>query len=96
MWWTKVSDLRLLLPVIISFMYIKPRLTQKAHSVLFLCALCSVILTFTCFLACPLQSNKWWKLKTIVHWPFSATQRRKLNWVQLAGHKGMTCLDHRT
>ncbi|XP_029972747.1 inositol-trisphosphate 3-kinase A isoform X2 [Salarias fasciatus] len=30
----------------------------------------------------------WWKLKTIVHWPFSATQRRKLNWVQLAGHKG--------
>uniref|UniRef100_A0A3Q3X1J6 Kinase n=1 Tax=Mola mola TaxID=94237 RepID=A0A3Q3X1J6_MOLML len=30
----------------------------------------------------------WWKLKTIVQWPFSATQRRKLNWVQLAGHKG--------
>lgn len=30
----------------------------------------------------------WWKLKTIVHWPFSPTQRKKLNWVQLAGHKG--------
>ncbi|KAE8289939.1 Inositol-trisphosphate 3-kinase A [Larimichthys crocea] len=34
------------------------------------------------------ESKPWWKLKTIVHWPFSATQRRKLNWVQLAGHKG--------
>ncbi|CAK6956950.1 inositol-trisphosphate 3-kinase A [Scomber scombrus] len=33
-------------------------------------------------------SKPWWKLKTLVHWPFSATQRRKLNWVQLAGHKG--------
>ncbi|XP_068194425.1 inositol-trisphosphate 3-kinase A [Antennarius striatus] len=30
----------------------------------------------------------WWKLKTIVQWPFSATQRRKVSWVQLAGHKG--------
>lgn len=40
------------------------------------------------------QSKPWWKLKTIVHWPFSATQRRKLNWVQLAGHKGITCSDH--
>ncbi|XP_003962734.1 inositol-trisphosphate 3-kinase A [Takifugu rubripes] len=30
----------------------------------------------------------WWKLKTIVQWPFSASQRRKVNWVQLAGHKG--------
>ncbi|XP_042355994.1 inositol-trisphosphate 3-kinase A [Plectropomus leopardus] len=34
------------------------------------------------------ESKPWWKLKTIVHWPFSATQRKKLNWVQLAGHKG--------
>ncbi|XP_028250954.1 inositol-trisphosphate 3-kinase A isoform X2 [Parambassis ranga] len=34
------------------------------------------------------QEKPWWKLKTIVHWPFSATQRRKLSWVQLAGHKG--------
>ncbi|XP_062296142.1 inositol-trisphosphate 3-kinase A [Scomber scombrus] len=34
------------------------------------------------------ESKPWWKLKTLVHWPFSATQRRKLNWVQLAGHKG--------
>lgn len=34
------------------------------------------------------ESKPWWKLKTIVHWPFSATQRRKVNWVQLAGHKG--------
>lgn len=30
----------------------------------------------------------WWKLKTIVHWSFSASQRKRLNWVQLAGHKG--------
>ncbi|XP_034432023.1 inositol-trisphosphate 3-kinase A [Hippoglossus hippoglossus] len=34
------------------------------------------------------ESKPWWKLKTIVQWPFSASQRRKLNWVQLAGHKG--------
>ncbi|XP_041668613.1 inositol-trisphosphate 3-kinase A [Cheilinus undulatus] len=34
------------------------------------------------------ESKPWWKLKTVVHWPFSATQRKKLNWVQLAGHKG--------
>ncbi|XP_071354143.1 inositol-trisphosphate 3-kinase A [Trachinotus anak] len=34
------------------------------------------------------ESKPWWKLKTIVQWPFRATQRRKLNWVQLAGHKG--------
>ncbi|XP_054651913.1 inositol-trisphosphate 3-kinase A [Dunckerocampus dactyliophorus] len=34
------------------------------------------------------ENKPWWKLKTIVQWPFSATQRRKLNWVQLAGHKG--------
>ncbi|KAJ8353584.1 hypothetical protein SKAU_G00211510 [Synaphobranchus kaupii] len=30
----------------------------------------------------------WWKLKTIVHWPFVSSQRRRLSWVQLAGHKG--------
>lgn len=30
----------------------------------------------------------WWKLKTIVQSPFSFSQRRKLSWVQLAGHKG--------
>lgn len=35
------------------------------------------------------QSNAWWKLKTIVHCPLVATQRRRLSWVQLAGHKGM-------
>lgn len=34
------------------------------------------------------ESRPWSKLKTIVHWPFSASQRRKLSWVQLAGHKG--------
>ncbi|XP_037343051.2 inositol-trisphosphate 3-kinase A [Pungitius pungitius] len=34
------------------------------------------------------ESKPWWKLKAIVHWPFSVTQRRKLSWVQLAGHKG--------
>ncbi|XP_061824365.1 inositol-trisphosphate 3-kinase A isoform X2 [Nerophis lumbriciformis] len=34
------------------------------------------------------ENKPWWKLKTIVQWPFSATQRRKVNWVQLAGHKG--------
>lgn len=34
------------------------------------------------------EGRPWWKLRTIVQWPFSATQRKKLNWVQLAGHKG--------
>uniref|UniRef100_G3P1Y5 Kinase n=1 Tax=Gasterosteus aculeatus aculeatus TaxID=481459 RepID=G3P1Y5_GASAC len=34
------------------------------------------------------ESKAWWKLKAIVHWPFSVVQRRKLSWVQLAGHKG--------
>ncbi|KAG1972520.1 inositol-trisphosphate 3-kinase B [Pimephales promelas] len=34
------------------------------------------------------QTNAWWKLKTIVHCPLVATQRRRLSWVQLAGHKG--------
>ncbi|KAJ8399490.1 hypothetical protein AAFF_G00412020 [Aldrovandia affinis] len=33
-------------------------------------------------------TRPWWKLKTIVHWPFVASQRRRLSWVQLAGHKG--------
>lgn len=35
------------------------------------------------------QSNAWWKLKTIVHCPLVASQRRRLPWVQLAGHKGI-------
>lgn len=60
-------------------------LTQWFTTILF----CSVILTSIFILV--FQSKPWWKLKTIVHWPFSATHRRKLNWVQLAGHKGMTC-----
>ncbi|XP_034051032.1 inositol-trisphosphate 3-kinase A, partial [Thalassophryne amazonica] len=34
------------------------------------------------------ECKPWWKLKTVVHWPFSASHRRRLNWVQLAGHKG--------
>ncbi|CAG5866465.1 unnamed protein product [Menidia menidia] len=34
------------------------------------------------------QIKPWWKLKTYVRWPLTATQRRKLSWVQLAGHKG--------
>lgn len=34
------------------------------------------------------QSKPWWRLRTIVHCPFVASQRRRLNWVQLAGHKG--------
>ncbi|XP_036397377.1 inositol-trisphosphate 3-kinase A isoform X2 [Megalops cyprinoides] len=33
-------------------------------------------------------NRPWWKLKTIVHWPFVASQRKRLSWVQLAGHKG--------
>ncbi|XP_076021685.1 inositol-trisphosphate 3-kinase A [Genypterus blacodes] len=33
-------------------------------------------------------TKPWWKLKTVVYWPFGATHRRRLNWVQLAGHKG--------
>ncbi|KAJ8288550.1 hypothetical protein COCON_G00012090 [Conger conger] len=35
-----------------------------------------------------MQTRPWWKLKTIVHWPFVTSQRRRLSWVQLAGHKG--------
>ncbi|XP_037550438.1 inositol-trisphosphate 3-kinase A [Nematolebias whitei] len=34
------------------------------------------------------ESKPWWKLKTYVRWPLNAAHRRKLNWVQLAGHKG--------
>lgn len=34
------------------------------------------------------QTNAWWKLKTIVKCPLVASQRRRLSWVQLAGHKG--------
>lgn len=34
------------------------------------------------------ENKPWWKLKTIVHCSISATQRKKINWVQLAGHKG--------
>ncbi|XP_026864653.2 inositol-trisphosphate 3-kinase A isoform X2 [Electrophorus electricus] len=34
------------------------------------------------------EARPWWKLKTVVHWPFVASQRRRLSWVQLAGHKG--------
>nr|XP_061798029.1 inositol-trisphosphate 3-kinase A-like [Nerophis lumbriciformis] len=34
------------------------------------------------------QHKPWWKLKTMVQWPFSAIQKRKVNWVQLAGHQG--------
>ncbi|XP_051502090.1 inositol-trisphosphate 3-kinase A [Myxocyprinus asiaticus] len=34
------------------------------------------------------QTNAWWKLKTIVHCPLVASQRKRLSWVQLAGHKG--------
>ncbi|MBN3285034.1 IP3KB kinase, partial [Polyodon spathula] len=30
----------------------------------------------------------WRKLKTIVHWPFIVSQRKRYSWIQLAGHKG--------
>lgn len=36
----------------------------------------------------PVEVKSWWKLKTIVHWPFRGALKRKVNWVQLAGHKG--------
>ncbi|XP_041827798.1 inositol-trisphosphate 3-kinase A [Melanotaenia boesemani] len=36
----------------------------------------------------PGESKSWWKLKTYIRWPFNATHRKKLSWVQLAGHKG--------
>ncbi|XP_072545804.1 inositol-trisphosphate 3-kinase A [Salminus brasiliensis] len=34
------------------------------------------------------EAKPWWKLKTVVHWPLVASQRKRLSWVQLAGHKG--------
>ncbi|XP_066529939.1 inositol-trisphosphate 3-kinase A [Hoplias malabaricus] len=34
------------------------------------------------------EAKPWWKLKTVVHWPFVTSQRKRLSWVQLAGHKG--------
>ncbi|KAM9777901.1 inositol-trisphosphate 3-kinase A [Neosynchiropus ocellatus] len=34
------------------------------------------------------ENKPWWKLKTIVQCSITATQRKKISWVQLAGHKG--------
>uniref|UniRef100_A0A8B9RE63 Kinase n=1 Tax=Astyanax mexicanus TaxID=7994 RepID=A0A8B9RE63_ASTMX len=34
------------------------------------------------------EAKAWWKLKTVVHWPLVASHRKRLSWVQLAGHKG--------
>ncbi|XP_076834212.1 inositol-trisphosphate 3-kinase A isoform X2 [Brachyhypopomus gauderio] len=34
------------------------------------------------------EARPWWKLKTVVHWPLVASQRKRLSWIQLAGHKG--------
>lgn len=34
------------------------------------------------------QAKPWWTLKTVVHWHVVASQRKRLSWVQLAGHKG--------
>ncbi|KAK3563347.1 hypothetical protein QTP86_021825 [Hemibagrus guttatus] len=34
------------------------------------------------------QVKPWWTLKTVVHWQVVASQRKRLSWVQLAGHKG--------
>ncbi|MBN3326295.1 IP3KA kinase, partial [Atractosteus spatula] len=34
------------------------------------------------------QNRPWSKIKTLVQWPFAASQRKRLSWVQLAGHKG--------
>ncbi|XP_026163374.1 inositol-trisphosphate 3-kinase A [Mastacembelus armatus] len=34
------------------------------------------------------ENKSWGKLKAFVHWPLSAAHKRKLSWVQLAGHKG--------
>ncbi|XP_006643125.2 inositol-trisphosphate 3-kinase A [Lepisosteus oculatus] len=33
-------------------------------------------------------NRPWSKIKTLVQWPFAASQRKRLSWVQLAGHKG--------
>lgn len=38
------------------------------------------------------QAKPWWTLKTVVHWHVVASQRKRLSWVQLAGHKGRTAL----
>lgn len=35
-----------------------------------------------------MQVKSWSKLKTFVHWPFRSSLKRKVSWVQLAGHKG--------
>ncbi|KAK7904349.1 hypothetical protein WMY93_016956 [Mugilogobius chulae] len=35
----------------------------------------------------PCEVKQWSKLKTFVHWPFRSSLK-KVNWVQLAGHKG--------
>ncbi|XP_028856334.1 inositol-trisphosphate 3-kinase A [Denticeps clupeoides] len=34
------------------------------------------------------QNKSWWKLKTLVNLPLLASQRKRISWVQLAGHKG--------
>ncbi|XP_054909515.1 inositol-trisphosphate 3-kinase A isoform X2 [Poeciliopsis prolifica] len=34
------------------------------------------------------ESKAWKKLKTYIRWPLQASQKKKVNWVQLAGHKG--------
>ncbi|XP_012720038.2 inositol-trisphosphate 3-kinase A [Fundulus heteroclitus] len=34
------------------------------------------------------ERKPWRKLKTYIRWPFNASQKKKLSWVQLAGHKG--------
>ncbi|XP_018582778.2 inositol-trisphosphate 3-kinase A isoform X1 [Scleropages formosus] len=34
------------------------------------------------------QHKPWSKIKNIVHWPFVVSQRKRLSWIQLAGHKG--------
>ncbi|XP_017331879.1 inositol-trisphosphate 3-kinase A isoform X2 [Ictalurus punctatus] len=34
------------------------------------------------------EAKPWWTLKTVVHWHVVASQRKRLSWVQLAGHKG--------
>ncbi|XP_072314200.1 inositol-trisphosphate 3-kinase A [Eucyclogobius newberryi] len=36
----------------------------------------------------PCEVKQWSKLKGFVHWPFRSSLKRKVNWVQLAGHKG--------
>ncbi|KAM4723287.1 inositol-trisphosphate 3-kinase A [Anableps anableps] len=39
-------------------------------------------------LVCAGESKPWRKLKTYIRWPLHASQKKRLNWVQLAGHKG--------